>query len=143
MIRRRPRRSRLGRLALLALLSSAGCREELGPVRFRTTRVTGIVRLGSRPVGGGWVEFHPAEGTVGNLRSAPVAPDGTFAVDRVPVGVNQVGFQDIAVDPALGRIFHPLSSPIRRTIPEGPSARIEIDLLEEAIRFDKTRRGGA
>ena len=143
MITRRPRRSRPGGLALLALLMVAGCREELGPVQYRTTRVTGIVRVGSRPLGGGWVEFHPVEGTVGNLRSAPVAPDGTFAVDRVPVGVNQVGFQKIPVDPALGRIFHPLSSPIRCTIPEGPSTRIEIDLLEEAIRFDKAHRGGA
>ena len=70
--------------ALLALV--AGCREELGPVRFPTTRVCGRVLESGRPVAGGWIEFAPIEGTVGNRRSAPLAADGRFEVSGVAVG---------------------------------------------------------
>ncbi len=140
---RRPRRGWSQGLAFLALLLlPSGCREEFGPVRFKTTRVVGVVRIGNRPVSGGWIEFLPVAGTVGNLRSAAIGPDGTFEVDHVPVGINQLGFLDMPIDRNIGRIFHPLSSPIRRTIAEGASTIVEIDLLEEVIRFKNTLQGG-
>src|SRR5215212_6208285 len=67
-----------------------GCGEELGPEPMPTARVAGRVRIGDRPVRGGWVEFMPVEGTVGRLRSAPLGPDGRFADDRVAVGTNAI-----------------------------------------------------
>lgn len=128
---RRYWKSRLAGLALVWL--APGCREELGPVQFPTTRVTGVVREGGRPVGGGWVEFLPVDGTVGNLRSAPIRRDGSFEADRVAVGTNQVGLVAAPVDSLLAQRFHPMRSPIRRAIPAGPSTTLTIDLIEEAI----------
>jgi hypothetical protein len=128
---RRYWKSRLAGLALMGL--APGCREELGPVRFPTTRVTGVVREGERPVGGGWIEFLPVDGTVGNLRSAPLRPDGSFEADRVAVGTNQVGLVAAPVGSLLAQRFHPMRSPIRRAIPAGPSTTLTIDLIEEAV----------
>jgi hypothetical protein len=124
---RRYWKSRLAGLALVWL--APGCREELGPVQFPTTRVTGVVREGERPVGGGWVEFLPVDGTVGNLRSAPIRRDGSFEADRVAVGTYQVGLVAAPVGSLLAQRFHP----IRRAIPAGTSTTLTIDLIEEAI----------
>ncbi len=71
-------------------LIAAGCSEELGPERMPVTRIKGVVREGSRPVSGGWIEFIPVDGTVGNLCSARLGPDGSFDADKVPVGVNLI-----------------------------------------------------
>ena len=141
---RRPTRPywRLHLTALSALLAVAsGCREELGPVTFPTTRVAGVVRAGGRPVGGGWIEFVPYGKTVGNLRSAPIAPDGTFEATGVAVGPHIIGLVDVApVDPpGLGRLFQTQGSPIRRVIPPGPATRLEIDLVEETIRHQREK----
>src|SRR5947209_4945853 len=80
------------RSALLigAALLPVGCSEELGPVPMPVARVHGVVTEGHRPVAGGWIEFMPVDGTVGNLRSARLEPDGSFAADRVAVGVNAI-----------------------------------------------------
>lgn len=120
---------------LLLLPLVAGCREELGPERFPTARVSGRVSVGGRPVRGGWIEFHPIEGTAGNVRSARVAPDGTFATDGVPVGRNMVGVAGGLIGLERSSLFHPLSSPIRRTVPPGAS-RLEIDLHEEQVAYE-------
>ena len=129
---RRYWKSRLAGLALVGL--SPGCGEELGPVRFPTTRVTGVVREGERPVGGGWIEFQPVDGTVGNLRSAPIRHDGSFEADRVAVGTHQVGLVVPApVGSPLTRRFAPQRSPIRRAISAGPATTLTIDLIREAI----------
>src|SRR5258708_2926577 len=83
------RRSRSG-LAGVVLIA-AGCSEELGPEVFRTTRVEGTVRIAGQPVTSGWVEFQPVEGAQGNLRSAPIRKDGSFAAEGVPVGRVAIG----------------------------------------------------
>lgn len=135
------RRSRgYGRGGFVAVIVLAsGCAEELGPESMPTTRVTGVVREGTSPVGGGWIEFFPVDGTVGNLRTAPIRTDGSFTADRVAVGENRICLAQTPVDPRLGRMFTVFSSTIRRQIPAGPSTTLEIDLYEEAIRQQKVR----
>jgi hypothetical protein len=123
---------------VVLVLLHAGCGEELGPEQFRTTRVSGRLVWNGKPVGGGWVEFHPTDGTVGNVRSAPVDRDGRFEADGVAVGWNMIGVADPPLAPRIGGIFHPLSSPIRRRITEPPRP-LRIDLLEEAARWEKAR----
>lgn len=119
----------------------AGCREELGPISFSTTRVDGVVREGGRVVGGGWIEFVPIDGTIGNLRSAQVAADGRFEATDVPVGRVLIGLVDAPIHlPGGRRLFHPQESPIRLVIPPGPSCTIEIDLLAEAMRHEELSR---
>jgi hypothetical protein len=130
-------------LPLTGLLAS-GCAEELGPERKETTRVVGVVREGRRPIGRGWVEFVPADGTVGNLRSAPLRPDGSFIADGVAVGVNRIGLTGAPLESPGGRnVFNPLTSQVRREIPRTPSGPLTIDVLEE-VRLDavaKASRG--
>src|SRR5213082_863800 len=102
-------------------LFSAGCSEELGPVPLRVARVQGVVREGGRPVSGGWIEFFPVDGTVGNLRSARLHPDGSFEVDRVAVGTNLIRLVNAPIGlPELSRLFSSYHSPIRRVITEQP-----------------------
>jgi hypothetical protein len=130
--------------AALAVLGSAlagsGCREELGPVAFATTRVTGVVSEGGRPVPGGWIEFMPVDGTVGNLRSAPIARDGRFEATEVAVGSSAI---DVVHAPIRSHevrwLLRSRGKPIRRTIPPGPQARLDIDLLTEAYRIEKAQ----
>ena len=119
-------------LALLAGFVS-GCGEELGPERFPTTRVSGTIRISGRPIGKGWVEFHPIDGTVVKLRSAPIRPDGSFQADRVAVGWNQIGLVAAPIHPGFANDFHPFSSSIRRQIP-AHGGEITIDLLEESFK---------
>ncbi|MDR3633310.1 MAG: hypothetical protein P4L84_05690 [Isosphaeraceae bacterium] len=126
-------------LALLAVLM-AGCREELGPVAAPTTRVTGVVRIGRRPVGGGWIEFYPVAGTVGNLRVAPVGPDGRFAADGVAVGTNMVGLAQMPNAGPYRYQFRSFQSTIRRTIRPGPATTLDLDLAEEAAARATTPR---
>jgi len=121
--------------AWLAL--AVGCKEELGPVVAPTTRVVGVVRVGGRPVEHGWIEFSPLEGTVGHLRSSPIARDGTFEVTGVAVGKHVVGLVGLpkAVNDRFGPVFLTTArNPIRRSIAPGDVTRLEIDLLEESIR---------
>jgi hypothetical protein len=109
-----------------------GCSEELGPERFETARVSGIVLEGKRPIGGGWIEFMPLDGTVGKLRSAPIRPDGTFEADGIAVGANSVGIVGAELKMPEGRrLFDTLKTSIRRTIPKGGTAELKIDLLDE------------
>lgn len=131
---------RLRLTAWLALAASllAGCAEELGPVDRPTARVTGRVRIGSTPVGGGWVELIPAEGTTGDLRSAPLRPDGSFEADRVAAGTVTIRLVNPPVplpgfpsEPRVG--FDQFTSPIRREVRDGDS--LDIDLRAEQIRF--------
>ena len=122
---------------LIPLIS--GCREELGPERFETTQVSGIIRISGRSVDKdwkGWIEFIPVDGTVGKLRSAPIRPDGSFEADRVAVGWNQIGLVNAPLSPDQAAKFHPFSSPIRRKIPNRRS-EIEIDLYLEEIQDQK------
>ncbi len=122
-----------GGFAAIVVLA-AGCFEELGPEPMRTTRVSGVVRVGDRPVGGGWIEFIPVEGTVGNMRTAPLASDGTFVATRVAVGINIIGLAHAPIALPGGRLFETFQSPIRRDIPAGPSTHLSLDLLAELFR---------
>jgi hypothetical protein len=100
------------------------------------TRVQGIVREGRRPISGGWIEFLPVDGTVGNLRSARIRSDGKFDADGVAIGPNAIRLINAPIEtPADRQIFSSNISPIRRKIEADASAPLEIDLVEEAIRF--------
>jgi len=130
---------------LLAALSvlAAGCREELGPEVWKTTRVTGTVREGRRPVGGGWIEFYPVDGTVGTFRVAPIGPDGSFAVEGVAVGMNTIGLAEAPIVGPYRHRFRSYQSPIRRRVPPGPAMTLDLDLVEEAApRARDTPRDG-
>jgi hypothetical protein len=122
----------------VAALALAGCREELGPVAFATTRVSGVVREGGRPVSGGWIEFMPVDGTVGNLRSAPIARDGRFEVSQVAVGLNVIDVVHASIRrPEVQWLLSLREKPIRRAIPPGPATMLVIDLLTEAYRHER------
>jgi hypothetical protein len=124
-------------LGLFALSwAGLGCREELGPEAMPTAKVAGRVHLGGRPIRGGWIEFLPAEGTVGTLRSARVRPDGTFEADRVAVGTNAIRLLAPKAEgplPVDGRLLQGYL--IRRTVPEGGTDTMEIDLRDESRRL--------
>ena len=132
---------RLGGVAGLCALAAlaAGCAEELGPKPRVTTRVSGVVLDGTKPVRGGWIDFIPALGTVGNMRSAPIDRQGRFEADDVAVGLNRIGISGSPKDlPSYRRSFDPLSTPIVRSIPPGPTAGFTIDLHAELVRQGKT-----
>jgi len=146
MIANRRLLSRLPTFVLAWLISGLeGCSQELGPERMPVTQVQGAVREGNRPVSGGWIEFFPVDGTIGNLRSARVRPDGSFEADKVPIGLNLIRLVNVPLtSPAAQRLFGAYSSPIRRTIPGGPTHPIVIDVVDETIRWQKSlaRRPG-
>jgi hypothetical protein len=120
----------------------AGCREELGPETFRTTVVSGVVRNGGRPVAGGWIEFHPIDSAVGNLRAVPIGPDGSFRADRVPVGPNIIQLTAVRTAPGRDSYLETSRLSIRRAISDGPNPPLVIDVLEERVRqFKDLSRG--
>ena len=142
---------RLVALALVAGLT-AGCAAELGPERFETTTVRGIIVVGGRPVGGGFIDFQPVDGTKGNLRVGPIAPDGTFRLDRVAVGTVAIGLSRLPVgpipsvngpvDPRRFQINHPRRIAVSRSIPpENPTRIPPIDLINEAARVARQPAG--
>jgi hypothetical protein len=137
--RRLERDPRLLVAAVLALFVS-GCSQELGPVRFATTTVSGSVVEGKQKVTGGWIEFIPVEGTVGDLRSARIQTDGTFRATRVAVGQNALRI--VSAPLALrgaAQLFGRFNTPVRRHIPEQPEGALRVDLFEEAVRYQTTR----
>jgi hypothetical protein len=134
--------SRAVRSALLigAALLSCGCTEELGPVPMPVTRVQGVVTEGRRPISGGWIEFLPVDGTVGNLRSARLKSDGSFDADGVPVGESVIRLVNAPIEtPGYQQLFSPSYTPLRRVISPHPSAPLKIDLVEEEIRYRERR----
>jgi hypothetical protein len=162
----RTRRGAIGfGLLVAAAMLAAGCAEELGPVAMPVTRVRGVVKEGDRLVTGGWIEFIPADGTMGNLRSARIRADGTFDTDGVAVGTNAIRLVDAPIvspsdvplfarlgwaslvrtdggrlgtkPPAL--LFIPFASPIRRVIKAGDPSPLAIDVVEEALTYQKVR----
>jgi hypothetical protein len=119
---------------------AAGCSEELGPERMSTTRISGVVREGSRPVAGGWIEFIPVEGTVGNLCSAKLGADGSFDADKVAIGVNLIRLVNAPLStPGATNLFGAYQSPIRRAIAARPTEPLSIDVVDELIRFQSSR----
>jgi hypothetical protein len=126
--------------ALLAALILAGCAEELGPERFPTTSVSGRLTIRGQPVGGRWLEFLPGEGTLGNLRSAPLRPDGTFRVDRLPVGKLAIRLAGPPLPPTGNRDLDAFLARVGgahwivRDTGKSPRA-MTIDLAEERLRL--------
>jgi hypothetical protein len=129
------RRTLVGLIALALSAVAPGCAEELGPEPMETTRVTGVVLEGGRPVRGGWIEFVPVEGTVGNMRSAPIGPGGRFTADRVPVGTNRIGLVAVPFSTLPRGMFDTLGSQIERQIPPGLSSSLTLDVIDEAVRL--------
>jgi hypothetical protein len=128
-------------LAWLAL-GLAGCSEELGPERMPVTHVKGLVTEGNRRVSGGWIEFFPVDGTIGNLRSARIRADGSFETDKVPVGLNLIRLVNAPLSSiSAKRIFGAYTSPIRRTIPAHPTEPLLIDVVDESIRVRDSHAG--
>jgi hypothetical protein len=102
--------------------------------------VDGKVAENGRPLSRGWIEFMPVDGTVGKMRSARLRGDGTFHATKVPVGLNLIRLVNADIDPRLPRVRQlvgAFNSPIRRTISERSARPIEIDIIEEAIKFQK------
>jgi hypothetical protein len=140
----RPRKlTRLDPLLLLLLwiyFVTAGCKEELGPERMPVARITGVVREGTKPVAGGWIEFIPVDGTVGNLCSAKLNAHGAFDAHRVAIGVNLIRLVNAPLTtPGAAKIFGAFQSPIRREIVAQPSEPLSIDVVEELIRYRSSR----
>jgi hypothetical protein len=123
-------------LAAWTATSIAGCSEELGPETMPVAHVTGVILEGRRPVSGGWIEFMPHDGTIGNLRSARIHADGTFDTDGVAVGSNVIRLVNAPLASKAARdVFGAYTSPIRRTILARPTEPLVIDLaLEFASR---------
>jgi hypothetical protein len=137
---RHPRSTLPALVSILLGLISSGCTEELGPERFPTARVCGVVVEGGRPVAGGWIEFIPVEETVGNIRSACIQPDGSFQADKVAIGENAIRLVNAPIQLRCGsQLFGQFSTPIRRVIPPQPDGPLKIDLLEEAVRYQSAR----
>ena len=128
--------------AMLGLFVPA-CSEELPRPASPLARVSGKVMEGNRPIGGGWIEFVPVERTVGRLRSAPIAPDGSFSVEGVGVGPNNIGLVDIpSTIPGARRLFDTLGTSIRRDIGPQGDPTLTINLYDEFARYQAlTNRG--
>jgi len=100
--------------------------------------IRGKVTENGRPVGGGWIEFVPVDGTVGKLRSARLHADGTFQADHVAVGLNLVRLVNIDIGDVNAKwLFEAFHSPIRRMIPAQSGASLTIDLVAEWNLFAK------
>lgn len=132
--------TRLDPFVLLGMsLIAAGCSEELGPERLPVARISGVVREGSRPVAGGWIEFIPVDGTVGNFCSAKLGADGSFVADKVPIGVNLIRLVNARLStPGAIKIVGAYQSPIRREIAARPTEPLSIDVVEELIRYQSS-----
>jgi hypothetical protein len=137
MIVTRPSATLIAPLLAAGIAASlAGCKEELGPETMPVAHVTGVITEGRRPVSGGWIEFMPHDGTIGNLRSARIRADGTFDADGVAVGSNVIRLVNAPLASKVAReVFGAYTSPIRRTILVRPTEPLVIDLaLEFASR---------
>jgi hypothetical protein len=128
-------------LLLATCATLPGCSEELGPVPLDVTSVRGVVTEGRKPITGGWVEFFPVDGTVGNLRSARLRPDGTFQADRVAVGRNLIRLVNFRSESkSIEHLFGSMQSPIRRVVVKNATEPITIDLFEEAMAYQRSRQ---
>jgi hypothetical protein len=125
-------------VSITLVASASGCTDSIrGPEPMPVASVRGVVTEGGRPVGGGWIEFVPVEGTIGNLRTARLRADGSFSTDGVPVGVNLVRVVHARVEnPAIAQFFSASFSPIRRVVPAREGSPLAIELLEECVRYE-------
>lgn len=138
---RRSRGSTWLLVAICTLVFSSGCGRAVGPEAIPMRTISGRVLLDGRPVGG-WLEIMPVEGTLGRLRSAALAADGSFTVTDIPMGrlairlagppIERTG--DAKMDKFL---FHARRMPmIRRSVGNDQNARLDIDLRAELAEFE-------
>lgn len=127
-------------LTLLPMLSlSFGCAEELGPEPMSTASVSGTIRFRGQPVGPGWVEFAPTDGTVGLISSARLDADGTFSARRVPVGMVGLRLAGMRMpdmgNPSLNRALFLMTQGnlIHRRVEASRSNSLDVDLAVEAV----------
>jgi hypothetical protein len=127
-------------LALCALaLCAIGCGDILGPEKMPVAVVDGKVSQRGKPVTRGWIEFVPVDGTVGRMRSARLHSDGTFHATKVPVGLNLIRLVNVDVESfRIRRTLGAFSSPIRRTISENSNPQLEIDVIDEYLKFTQS-----
>lgn len=124
-------------------LASAGCGQAIGPEVMPTTTLRGRIHLEGRPVVRGWIEIVPVDGTVGRLRSAPIAADGGFSAEKVPVG--QIAFRLAGPPPirtgerGLDR-FLALARRVpvfRRETRPGDIPPVDVELRKEQAGFER------
>jgi len=131
-----PRWTGLAILVAIVVGPLAGCSQELGPEFMPTAPVRGRVVENGRPVRQGWVEFFPVDGTIGNLCSAPIEPDGSFHLPQAPVGWNLVRLVNVPLESeSVRRLLGAFHSPIRRQVPPGGVDSLLIDAVEEMRLF--------
>ena len=110
-----------------------GCARSWARPDARGSRPGRGARTAIGPVSGGWIEFMPVDGTVGNLRSARLGPTARSMPTACAVGRERdpPGQRPDRSGRAYLRLFGRFTSPIRRMIPAGPSGPLE----------DRPRRG--
>jgi hypothetical protein len=125
---------------ILTTLVGIGCREELGPEHFPVTSLSGAVVEGKDPVRGGWIEFIPIDGALGDLRSAWIRADGSFQADKVPIGPCAIRIVNARIQTrGAAELFSQLNSPIRRVIAEDSREPMRLDLIEEMVQISAQR----
>ncbi len=140
MRRSRPNRARAA-AALAGCLALVGCSEEWGPEAIPHTTAEGVVSYSGRPVDRGWVELMPIDGTLGDLTSARIGPDGSFRFDRAPVGELAVRLVDVPLGVSAPYWVFRNNSPIRRTTQSPPGPPMTIEIVEELIRHQRIKEG--
>ncbi len=103
--------------------------------------------MGGKPFGVQFLEIVPIGGTRGVMRTAQVAPDGTFEVEAMPVGriamriagrpLRRTG--DRALDKFVFRVQH--QAGILRNVSRGKTPPIDIDLRTEQSRLRALLQG--
>jgi hypothetical protein len=94
------------------------------------------VHEGNRPLESGWIEFIPVDGGLGDLRSAWIRQGGHFEVERLGLGPHVVRIVGAPIQiPGGLSLFGTFMSPIRREIKAKPDEPIDVDVLEEAVRY--------
>ena len=126
-------------ILLTACLAVAGCSEELGPERIPRTVAEGVVRFSGRPLDRGWVELQPLDGTLGDICSTRIRPDGSFRFDRAPVGKVAVRLVDVPIELPQAVWILRNGSPIRRETVLPPGPPMIIDVYEELVRYQAAR----
>ncbi len=100
----------------------------------------GYIHAADKPVAGGWVEFLPIDGTVGNFRVAPIDRAGRFEIDGVGVGRHVVGLAHTDLEQPFASLFDTFRTPVRRVIPAGDLYDLDLDLVAEATRIEADLR---
>ena len=101
------------------------------------------IREGHGPVRGGWIEFAPFDGAIGQQCTAPIRSDGSFDATGVAVGRNLISIVHVPSGAKEGgRTYREYPTLLSRMVPNSQSATLNIDLLEEVLRSRARSSGG-